>query len=230
MRAALEAHGESISALAHSIGDSQQTVSLICRGVTRRTRRSRLDAIAKTLDVPPEWLTGEMTELLGVGWWKLGDTETIAEWQLAVARWTHQVTTAHLRDAKASGRSLEQTTREGIALSCLIHPGIWRDLLLEDEWRDRDEPSDPIFITGNLLPFARMLLAVLDPWIKGTNRLNYANLMNIMGAFVNMAIGPPDASSINQGKPKRQEGLGESDAANLHAPDGKTGAASKRKK
>ena len=134
--AALDAYDASITQLALEIGDSQQNLSLICRGVTRKTRRSRVVKIAEALSVPPEWLIGELDELPGaemVGGLRVGAKP--AAWQLSVSEWVRRTGQAHTRDLNAFGRrewSFDTYLRQGFALSLLINPGVWRELLLED--------------------------------------------------------------------------------------------------
>ena len=53
----------STSELARRVGESQQTIDLIVRGRSKKCRRSRLRAIAKTLRVSMKWLASEIDAL-----------------------------------------------------------------------------------------------------------------------------------------------------------------------
>ena len=194
--AALHAYGISITEMARDIGDSQQTVSLICTGVTKRTRRSRVQRMADVFGLPPEWLTGSLKDLPGLasGWTgghiyaRRGDSDHPAAWQLAIAKWETQVERAYNRDNEENRRTrLEHYMRERFALGFMIHPGVWRDLLFGPNWRgvvDRDDVIDQ----ETQVQLVNFMLDVLQPWLDGKAKLNYRNLLYIFGGVANEAI------------------------------------------
>ncbi len=151
--AALDADHLTITDLAQQIRDSQQTVSLICRGVTKRTRRFRVKRMAKVFDLPPEWLMGSMKELPGLAGWtgahlytRKGDLNHPAAWQLAIGKWETQVEKAYVRDHKGNRPTrFDHFLRERFTLAFMIHPGVWRDLLFESpDWRELGPREDPL--------------------------------------------------------------------------------------
>ena len=60
LEAALQHRRMNPHSLAEKLGEKPQTIDLIVTGKTKRPRRFRLEAIAKVLRVPAEWLSGEM--------------------------------------------------------------------------------------------------------------------------------------------------------------------------
>jgi len=203
VNAALNAYEASITQLAEEVGDSQQTISLICRSVTKKTRRTRVTSLAEVLNVPEEWLTGQMDQLPGSETWIDFRTKPAA-WQLAVAQWSHRTKSAHGRDLDEIGKKampFEVFLRQGFALTFLIHPGIWREILLDGycscaEHSAPDDPDDPL-TEDTQVQFANALLDILDPWIKGKYKLNYRNLMGIMGTRAEMAAQSLEAKTAN---------------------------------
>jgi len=187
----------SITELAEGIGDSQQTVSLICSGITKRTRLSRVRGMAELFGLPPEWLMGRMKQLPGIASGfsgahihsEAGDADHPAAWQLAISKWETLVDAAYTRDNRANRRTrLEHFMRERFALAFLIHPGMWRDLLFESpDWRNLDENADPVD-EGTQVRLGNFMVDALQPWLDGKAKLNYRNLLYIFGGIADGAI------------------------------------------
>jgi transcriptional regulator with XRE-family HTH domain len=185
-----------VSELAQEIGDSQQTVNLICNGTTKRTRLARVRAMAEVFELPCEWFIGTMKDLPGSKSWSgahihasPGDRDRPGAWQLAIAKWDTKIDEAYARDNRAGPQKrFEQYLRERLALTYLIHPGIWRDLLFESpDWRQLDESEDPLD-EDTQVQLVSFMLDVLRPWIDGKSRLNYRNFLYIFGDVANHAI------------------------------------------
>ena len=205
VKAALNAYGASVSQLAAEVGDSQQTLSLICRSVTRRTRRSRVARLAQVLDVPEEWLTGQKAHLPGgVIMPGLRDRALPAAWQLAISRWVAHTGKAHARDARRPGRKkrlipFDAFLRQGFALTLFINPGVWREVLLKGYSAAHDafeDPDDPLS-EDTTVQLVDAMLAILYPWTKGTHRLNYRNLMALLGRHAESAVKTLELESPN---------------------------------
>lgn len=205
VKAALDAYGASVSGVAAEVGDSQQTLSLICRGVSKRTRRSRVVRLAQVLDVPEEWLTGRQADLPGgvIMPGVLGGAAPAA-WQLAISRWVAHTGKAHSRDARRPGRKkrlipFDAFLRQGFALTLFINPGVWREVLLEGYSAAHDafeDPNDPLS-EDTTVQLVDAMLAILHPWTKGTHRLNYRNLMALLGRHAESAVKTLEAESPN---------------------------------
>lgn len=195
--AAMEAHAISATELAEEIGDKQQTVSLICIGKTKRTRLARIRRMAAVFDLPAEWLTGQMKSLPGItepwsgafGGAVKPDTDHPAAWQLAISKWHVRIEEAYTRDQKAREKKpFEQFLRERLALTFLIHPGMWRDLLFESpDWRGLDDSAETIG-EDTQVELVNFMLDALGPWLNGEVKLNYRNLLFIFGGIANDAI------------------------------------------
>jgi len=191
VRAAIRAHHRSIRSVAGQIGISQQTLSLICNGVTKKTRPERLRLLSGALGVPPGWLAGTLDQLPGFeahAW----NSAKPADWQIAVSRWEQRVGEAHSRDFKNdSKKRARQFIKEGLALSLLSNLGVWRELLLlslSGGSYEFEESPDPLDDPGFTICLTDAFLAILDPWLKGKARLNYPNLLGILGDFAELAL------------------------------------------
>jgi transcriptional regulator with XRE-family HTH domain len=208
VKAAIEAYHTSVSQLAAEVGDSQQTLSLICRGVTKKTRASRVANLAEALDVPETWLTGLMKDLPGSSFMGgLRTDGTPAAWQLSVSRWVQRSTEANVRDLRQRGRrklTFEAFLSQGFALTLFINPGFWREFLLEDYSAEHDafeDANDPLS-DDTQVQFTRAILDILDPWLRGTHKLNYRNIMRLLGDHVAAAI-----ENLNRENPRWRQDL-----------------------
>src|SRR5947207_5675903 len=111
-----------------------------------------------------------------------------AAWQLAISRWVAHAEKAHARDAHPPGQKetlipFDSFLHQGFALTLFINPGVWREVLLEGYSAAQDafdDPDDPLS-EETTVQLVDAMLAVLHPWTKGTHRLNYRNLMALMG-------------------------------------------------
>lgn len=192
VEAILEHRGMSVSELAERIGDNQQTIDLIKRGVTKKCRRFRLENIARELDVPPEWLMGELKMLPDTTWHPIKDAD--GNWvlnaegrgifeedydvpplrQIAQSAFAQLCRTALVNHRPAA----ERDTLQSVLSSILVDPLIWRGKLLNYPAGGRLTAEDQD--DEAVVALSQAFSIILQPWFRGEVSLNADHLGNVL--------------------------------------------------
>lgn len=205
VRAIMQTDGVTVSELAREAKSNQQTISALISGdELKKCRRSRRSAMARALNVPDVWLSGEWHLPLGPsGGFEWGYS---ARTRLAVHRLTYKADLATHRDLdrlERRGAIVPEQYREIIRhyvddyLGHLLKIGTWREMFLN--WTEKRHPrqgyieprarsyenfhteaeTDPAHEAA-ILAFARALDHVLTPWFEDKATLNYSFLRDLV--------------------------------------------------
>lgn len=195
LRAAVAWRGVSVAALAKRIGEGQQTIDLLVRGVHNRTRRARRDKLAKALGVTSEWLGGE-APLPFVPFPDFDDLDGEAAMELlkppgAPTRLPSDVPARQQLAANDFARACEQACRRDFGnadwlrravlrvLLLVVDARVWRDSLLEDRRHAAAEAAT--------VQLCAAFGSMLEPWLKGEESLNLRALLTITKPFYQLA-------------------------------------------
>lgn len=191
LRAAFEAHGgESWNKLAGVAGISHPTLSRILTGQVRAVNSGTLHRLAQALQVPPEWLTGERTDLPFMPeWGPLGQGRGPSLWEKPTAgavrdSWLMQRIDAALhRDLQewfgANAQEAYESWGRGLfaVIDELSSSLVWRFACLEPSAGHEVLEGVDDSITVDWLAH------ILEPWLQGKSYLNAEMLGGIFEAL-----------------------------------------------
>jgi DNA-binding Xre family transcriptional regulator len=167
-----------VSELAQQTGERQQTIDLIARGVSKRCRRFRLEKIAAVLEVPAEWLSGELDKLPFAmpRWASAADrTHDLSLGELERSSFLTECRRALERDfdsdfLNATDKQRRQWRSKLLdAFSTLVNPGVWRIALLRSE---TDMAAEEEGVGEAMALLAKGFEVAMTPWLKGNATLN----------------------------------------------------------
>jgi hypothetical protein len=218
VRAAIETSDLSLAEIAARLGrgENRQTIHAMTRGEqAKRCRRSRRQKLARALDVPEAWLSGEWLRPQSE---PLGGLASFAVLLISFARsprvsfafmrLSERVSDAARGDSQARGKSPDQVTEEVIGLvSELASPDAWRSSLLATPkgvpWAAPPKPMRPgiagafewVRLTPDeeeaTLSTLRVLTFALEPWLNGSAQLRLDQLRAIAALVAPPPAKPP---------------------------------------
>lgn len=177
--AALARRPFTASALAHRIGEKQQTIHLIVTGTTRKCRLFRRDKMARALRVDREWLSG--APLFWVGIPAGQDLNQPALAQLAESDLIQKCQMAWERDPEQNTDDRYSFGFPTTVLHTLLDINAWRERLLssvdESEWNEKASLEEKDEFTASI---AQALEVMFRPWLEGKASVKYRELLGLM--------------------------------------------------